>query len=429
MPDNRRQKADTIIIGAGAAGLAAARELHDAGHDVTVLEARDRVGGRAWTSYDLAPHPVELGAEFLHGENILTWRYVERYGLHTNDQLTVINLRGWNNGRLVEQAEFMPSTAMRMALGAHAIAHDASDAATLADAAWSWIDANGLTATDDDWRVFSSFVAQYFAADPDRLAPAQLTEPTFDGDGTRLMFRLIEGYSTLMGRIADGLAVRLSTPVRRVDWSRDGVCAITDGGTFEARRAIVAVPLAILQQNDVTFDPPLPDETRHAIDGLGAGVNGKIILRFDDRVWPDDLTLLLSGEDTQLWWRPGRCRDDEAPVITAFFGGSAVERFRALGETAPLAALRDLERFLGRKLESHLQDARFVDWPADPYAKMSYSYIPPGGTGLRAKLAEPVDEALYFAGEHSNPIRPSTVHGALESGVRAARQALELVSR
>ena len=208
----------------------------------------------------------------------------------------------------------------------------------------------------------------------------------------------------------------------RIEWSRDGVRAITDGGSYEAKRAIITLPLAVLQQGDVAFDPPLPAEKQRAIAGLGAGANGKIILRFDERVWPEDLTLLLSGGDTQLWWRPGRCRDDEAPIITAYFGGSAVARFRALGDDAPIAALRELEEMLGPKLESRLEEARFVDWPADPYAKMSYSYIPPGGAGLRATLREPVDDVLYFAGEAANPVRPACVHGALESGVSAASE-------
>jgi monoamine oxidase len=224
-----------------------------------------------------------------------------------------------------------------------------------------------------------------------------------------------------MRGIAGDLDVRLSTPVRRIEWSPEGVRAETDAGGFEARHAIVTLPLALLQQGDVAFEPPLPAEKQRAVHGLGAGANGKIILRFAERMWPDDLTFLLSGGDTQLWWRPGRCRGDEAPVITAFFGGSAVERFRSLGEDAPLAALRQLEQILDCKLESRLQEARFVDWPAEPFSKMSYSYIPPGGAGLRAALADPVDGVLHFAGEHTNPVRPATVHGAFESGVRAAR--------
>jgi monoamine oxidase len=418
--------ADTLVIGAGAAGLGAARELRDAGARVTVLEARDRVGGRAWTSYDLAPHPVELGAEFVHGENVATWKYLDRFGLHTNDQLTVINMRGWSNDSLAENDDFLRSSAMRIAWGTYGAAHAAAPGATLLDAARAWVDEHGLQPTDDDWRVWTSYVRQYYAADPGEIGAPEFGEPTFDGDGQRLMYRVVEGYSTLMRHMAEGIDVRLSTPVRRLEWSRDGVRALTDDGSHEAKRAIITLPLAVLQQGDVVFDPALPEDKRRAIDGLGAGANAKIILRFDERAWPDDLTFLLSGDDTQLWWRPGRCRDDEAPIITAYFGGSAVGRFRALGDDAPLAALRHLERIFGGKLESRLQAARFVDWPADPYAKMSYSYIPPGGGRLRAKLAEPVDGVLHFAGEAANPVRPACVHGAIESGVAAARSVISV---
>jgi len=421
-------KTDTLIIGAGAAGLAAARELRDAGHAVTALEARDRVGGRAWTSYDLAPHPVELGAEFVHGENVTTWKYLERYGLHTNDQLSVISLLGWNNGRLADSNDFVRSTAMRLALNTHAAAHDAPAGATLLDAARAWALANKLSPSEDDWRVWTSYARQYYASDPDKIGAAEFGEPTFPGDGQRLMYRLVEGYSALMGQLAEGVDIRLSTVVRRLEWSDDGVRAVTDSDAYEAKRAIITLPLAVLQEGDVAIDPPLADDKQRAIAGLGAGANGKIILRFDERLWPDDLTLLLSGGDTQLWWRPGRCRDEEAPIITAYFGGSSVARFRELGDEAPVAALRHLEEMLGRKLESHLEAARFIDWPADPYAKMSYSYIPPGGAGLRATLREPVADVLYFAGEATNPVRPACVHGAIDSGIEAAR-AIALIER
>lgn len=412
---------ENIIVGAGAAGLAAARELLDAGHSVLVLEARDRVGGRAWTSFDLAPHPVELGAEYVHGEHVGTWKYLDRFGLHANDQFTVINVHGWHNGKLSAGGDFLGTTGMRMALSTAAAAHEAAPGATLRDAARKWAAANNLHPTDDDWEVWTSYARQYFAADPEQMGAAEFGEPTFSGDGQRLMYRVVEGYSTLMDHLAEGIDVRLSTAVRRIEWSRGAVRVITDGGHYEARHVIVTLPLAILQQGDVVFDPPLPTEKQQAIDGLGAGANGKIILRFDEPVWPDDLTYLLSGGDTQLWWRPGRCREDEAPIITAYFGGSSVERFRSLGDDAPIAALGHLEEIFGRKLESRLNAARFVDWPADPYAKMSYSYIPPAGSGLRAKLAEAVDRVLFFAGEAANPVRPACVHGAFESGIQAAQ--------
>jgi monoamine oxidase len=417
---------DVLIIGAGAAGLAAGDRLRQAGLDATVLEARERVGGRAWTSYDLAHHPVELGAEFIHGENVVTWRYVERFGLSTTDQTTVLNIHGLHEGRRLHQQEFVVTTGMRMSWATHAAA-DEHRVGTLLDAMRAWCDKHALQPSPDDWAIWTAYCGQYFAADPSALGAAEFHEATYDGDGTRLQFRLQEGYSAICQRLAADLDVIRASPVREITWSPEGVRVSSDAATYEARRAIVTLPLAILQRNDVTFTPQLPEPKQQAINRLGAGANGKIVLVFDEPCWPQDMTLFLSGRDTQLWWRPGRLREDEAPVITAYFGGSAVERFRAMGEAAPLAAMRDLEDFFGVKLESRLRNARFVDWPADPHARMSYSYIPPGGAGLRANLAEPLDGVLYFAGEASNSVRPSTVHGALESGIRAADEVIAAV--
>jgi monoamine oxidase len=413
---------DTIVIGAGAAGLAAARDLHDAGHAVTVLEARNRPGGRAWTSYDLTHHPVELGAEFIHGENVATWKYVERHGLHTNDQTTVFNIFGFDGAKFLPHLDFVRSTAMAMSGATYAAVQGCAPGETLLDVMRRWCDTHNVAPSPDDWRIWTNFVNQYYAADPDELGAGEFTEATFDGDGTRLQFRLIEGYSTLMGHIADGLDIHYDEPVRRIAWNGNGVRAATAEGVYEGSIAIITLPLAILQARDVVFDPPLPDAKMAAIDGLGAGANAKIVLLFNERIWPEDMTLLLSPFDTQLWWRPGRLCEDEAPVITAFFGGSAVARMRALGTDAVGAAVADLERILGVSAADKLREGRFIDWPADPWAKMSYSYIPPGGAGLRAKLATPVGNTLYFAGEASNSVRPCTVHGALESGQRAAAE-------
>ena len=412
----------TIVIGAGAAGLACARALQDAGADVTLVEARDRLGGRAWTSYDIAPHPVELGAEYVHGENVLTWEYINRYGFNTNDQTTVMNLYGVLDGKLAPAGDMLRTTGMAMALSTHAAAHDAKPGDTLVDAMRTWVAAQGRTATDDDWAIWRSFTRQYFAADPEQIGAAEFGEPTFDGDGTRLQFRILEGYSALWQRMAEGIDIRLSTPVTRVRWSSDGVQVETPAASIEGRRAVIALPVSLLQRETIAFDPPLPQEKTRAINAIGAGVNGKIVFHFDHMPWPDDLTLLLTGEDTQLWWRPGRLREDEAPVITAFFGGSSVGRFRALGDDAPTAALSVLEGALGKKLGASLVSARFVDWEADPWAGMSYSYLPVGGAGMRARLAEPIDGTLFFVGEASSAVRPSCVHGALDTGRRAASE-------
>jgi monoamine oxidase len=331
---------------------------------------------------------------------------------------------GFDGQRTLAHDEFVRSVALRMAFSAHAAAEKA-DSGSLLEAMRVWCAANGVEPTAEDWRIWANYISFNCAADPTEIGAKEFNEAKYTGDGARIQFRIVEGYSALMQKMAEGLDVRLSTPVHAIEWSPDGVRVHCGAETYEARRAIVSLPLAVLQQNDVRFDPPLPESKQRAAAGLGAGANGKIVLLFDEVCWPDDLTMFLSGRDTQFWWRPGRLQENEAPVITAYFGGSAVERFRALGDDAPLAALRDLEEFFGAKLESRLQRAQFIDWPADPYAKMSYSYIPQGGAGLRAQLAEPIADTLFFAGEATNSVRPSCVHGAIESGLRAAEGVAE----
>ncbi|MEX0873487.1 MAG: NAD(P)/FAD-dependent oxidoreductase [Actinomycetota bacterium] len=414
-----------LVIGAGAAGLAAARRLHDEGQAVTVLEARDRVGGRAHSSFDIATHPVELGAEFVHGENVCTWELLERFGLNAIDIHARLNFLAYIDGRLLDQASFLrtPSAALLF---------------KTAYAAKSWIDNGGgdlsLTAaasqgagffdedpTSEERRFWNNLTAQLQAADLEDVGVGGIAEATHDGDGGQILFRVAEGYSTLMDALASGIDVRLGSAVERIEWSEAGVTVFCEGERFEARQAIVTLPLAILQEDDVAFDPPLGSEKVSAIRGLGAGPIAKIVLRFDRRFWPEGMTNLLTTLDSQGWWTPGAGRDDEAPVLTALLGGSAVRRLQALDEPA-VEGLRDLERVFDMSLHDRLVEARWIDWSCDPWSKMGYSYVPPGGVGLRDVLAAPVADVLFFAGEATNAIRPASIHGAFESGYRAARE-------
>ena len=418
--------ADVLVIGAGAAGLAAARTLADEGVAVTVLEARSRVGGRCWTSYDLARHPVELGAEFIHGENVATWRYIERYGLHTIDPTPLMNVRAWRDGRMLEQADFLRAPNTRLAWTMHNLAHtwmaEGKADVSIAEAARATPDFFDRPPGDEDLRLWSAQVGGYYGAEPDELGVAGMLEATYDGDGEKLQFRIVEGYSALWDRVAEGLDVALNTPVTEIVRGDDGITARTPDGDRRARCAIVTLPLALLQADAIRFTPALPPAKRRAIDGLGSGQIAKIILRFATAAWPDDLSFAFTTDDCQFFWRPGRGREDEDAVITAFIGGHAVGRMRNRGESIYTEAAAQLARMLGT--EAPVEARRFVDWPSDPWSRMGYSFNPPGAPGLRAVLAEPIDSRLYFAGEACNPVRPATVHGAIESGLRAAEQIL-----
>ncbi|MEO1182255.1 MAG: FAD-dependent oxidoreductase, partial [Cyanobacteria bacterium J06636_28] len=140
-----------------------------------------------------------------------------------------------------------------------------------------------------------------------------------------------------------------------------------------------------------------------------------------------DLESCSTTLDTQLWWRPGWKRNHEAPVLTAFTGVTGADKLGALGRAGAIReGLQDLEQMFDLPLSDRLVDALFVDWQADPYARMAYSYGPVNGVGLRSQLAQPVNQTLFFAGEATHTTRAATVHGALESGVRAASEILSL---
>lgn len=427
-----------IIIGAGAAGLAAGRTLHDLGHPVIILEARDRIGGRTWTHYDLAPYPVELGAEYIHGTSVLTWDFIRRYGLGTLRDV------GDHNIFVALQGEIAPYD--------HKITEDWDE--IIWEAAEAWIEAGKSdvslrTLLDEhdllsdhnaeEARLINNAFAADYGGDLDELGTAAFIEATFDGDGTEKGdFRLKTGYTALMQQLAEGLDVRLNTAVAHIGYSADRVQVTTaDGATHRAAHAIVTLPLGVLKAGDVQFDPPLPAPKQHAVEGLGVGHVNKIVLVFDEPFWQDDLGLLYTALDSQLWWRPGWGRwdgnlvsrwlgwhkRDEKPLLTAFAGGRAGARHSALSADEAIShSLANLAKVFGQDVTRMFASGLFVNWGADPHSKMGYSFGSVGSAGMRSALAAPLHNTVYFAGEACNPIRPQTVHGAMETGIQAARR-------
>jgi monoamine oxidase len=424
LDEEGRMTERVVVIGAGAAGLAAARTLHDDGHEVVVLEARDRVGGRAFTSYEIAEHPVELGAEYVHGQHVCTWEYIRRFGLGIVDIHNEIRMRVFADGKLWDESFLQRPNALlawKMPFAARAWMDGGGDDLSLAEAAERWPGFVDGELTREMRAFWSTFVAQFHCGELDEVGAGGIAEATHEGDGDQILFRITEGYSTLMRHLAEGLDVRTSMPVESVEWSGGGVTEIAAGERFDADRAVVTLPLAILKEGDVRFAPELPDDKRAAIDGLEFGAAAKIVLRFARPVWPDGMTFMITTTDAQNWWRSGAGRSNEDGVLTALVCGHAVERLRTHRDPAA-EGVRLLEQALGRSVAGDLVSSHFVDWGADPWSKMGYSFVPPGGAGLRDALAVPVDDVLFFAGEATSRIRPQTVHGAIETGLRAARE-------
>lgn len=418
-----------IVIGAGAAGIAAARRLKRDGHSVIVLEARNRIGGRIHTDRTLSPHPIELGAEFLHGSRVKTWDYVEAFNLRTLEAGVNTTSYIYHNGHFTEANQWQSSL----------IDTDETLEDYIWDAAEAWVDNNGADFTLDQLidhsealaslrdpsvrRVIENMYSEEVAAGITQHGTHGIVEASYEGDGSK-DFRLERGYSTLLARMALGLDIHLNTTVKRISYHRRGAVVETiDGTRFSADAVIITLPLAVLKKGDVEFNPPLPDWKQEAIDILGAGKVDKVILRFSERFWPEDLGELTTDKTLQVWWQPGWGRADAPPILTANTGGLSGAR---LSEMPPQAvidlALSELSDLFGQDVHRYFETGLFTGWGTDPYSFMGYSYVPPGGAGYRADLAEPVEDVLFFAGEATNVSKPASVHGAIESGLRAAKE-------
>lgn len=426
---SEEKRVNVLIIGAGAAGLAAARRLREAGIRATVLEARSRIGGRIWTDTKMADHPIELGAEFVHGSSVITWKYLKKYKLKTLSAIKDKNIYAALGGDIGRFDDLVPD--------------DWED--DIWEYAEDWVEAEkpdvSIRQLLDDHqilephdaelsRLISNYYAQEYAADLDDLGTYGLIEANYEGDNTEDGdFRISHGYSALIEQLAKHLDIRLGVPVNRIEYNTAGVIVTDENGNeYHADKVIVTLPLGVLKADKIHFQPPLPQQKTQAIAGIGAGKVNKLILEFKKPFWKKKMSILLTALDSQIWWRSGWNTDDEAPILTALIGGKSGKNYSQLSEDEAIKkGLEDLDALFGKKdVRDLFIRGRFINWGADPYSLMGYSYNSVGVRGLRDALAAPVENVVFFAGEATNRVRPATVHGALETGLRAAKEVLTI---
>ncbi len=444
------QDPDVIILGAGAAGLSAAVELSRAGLAVSVIEARNRIGGRIFTLRDpVCDAPIELGAEFIHGKPPEIWDLLRRNHLDATevdgdvwclreDKLSPCDFFS-EVDQLLEQMDDRAPDQSFIEFLQHCCPGSKSPA----------------TQAAKDWAL--GYVTGFHAADPAQISVHSLVKGLRADEkieGNRAFRIVSQGYEALLEIFrrelrAANVSCQLNTVAAAIRWQAGNVelSARNHSGTITmtAPRLLITLPLSILQASPeepgaVRFVPDLPPQKQAALSKLAMGKAIRVTLRFQQRFWDDlcpphsteskslaNMSFLLSHQDWfPTWWTT---MPEQLPIITGWAPFRCAERLSGHSTDfvieKSLHSLSCLLKLSKSELESLLVHAYWHDWQSDPFSRGAYSYVRVGGDKAQQALADPVDNTLFFAGEATDISgHNGTVHGAIASGYRSAKQIL-----
>lgn len=438
-----------VIVGAGVAGLAAASKLAADGITVTVLEARDRIGGRVFTLRDSALDvPIELGAEFVHGRPPEIWNLLDR----ADTQITEVSGQGWCvTDRQLRRCNFFS----RVESILEKMDDSRPDESFLSFLEREFPNPLKEPKLEDAKRRATGYVMGFNAADPSMVGVHWLVQGLRAEErieGSRA-FRAQNGYEDLVKMFRRHLAslnvtLHTETVVERIDWNA-GEVIITghkSNGSFtlDAPKVLITLPLGVLKApasgpGTVRFAPPLPPQKLESLQKLEMGKVIRVVLRFKQRFW-DSITaprekVTLSNMSflfTQDHWFPTwwTTMPNKLPIITGWapfrFGEQLSGQHRSFVVERAIQSLGTTLGIDPPKLDDWLEDAYFHDWQSDAYARGAYSYGKFGSDGAQQALAAPIENTLFFAGEATDTAgNNGTVHGAIASGYRAATEILQ----
>jgi monoamine oxidase len=401
---------DVIIIGGGAAGIGAARALAASGCSTLLLEASSRLGGRAWTT-EIAGQRLDLGCGWLHSGDRNSWmRVAEEAGL-------VIDRRPPKWGIQYRNAGFSPSeqTAARGAFNAWlerlSVAPPPSDCA--ADA----------LPPGGEWNGYLQAISGFISGAPlERISVADYL--AYDAAATGSNWRAPNGYGDLIvASLPFRTVLRLSTPVEEIELKPQGLTVKTPRGAVHARTAILGVSTAVLANGPIKL-PNALDPWREAATSLPLGRNEKLFLEVvGQSPFAPETQALGNPRDART--AAYTIRPFGRMVVECFFGG---EGAHMIGESGPAAgfdyAIEQLAALFGTEARRNLRPLVASCWSRTTAIGGAYSYALPGRAAARQRLARPFEDRLFFAGEATNGQDFSTAHGAHDSGIRAAREAI-----
>jgi predicted NAD/FAD-dependent oxidoreductase len=429
---------NVVVIGSGAAGLYAAKVLKEAGVNVIILEAAATHGGRVRPLPGFADFNVEAGAEFVHGK-----------GNTAGDPPSFLwsSINDYNADLLLEYGEF--KELYQIGAGYEVDPYWNADL----EAAWQFylnmyaytgedvlmsdylFSEYGIDESHPYWHVYEAWIGSEFGTTVKRIGMKSIaiSEVLWLTGGKD--FLLDDSYLNILDTLFFNPVlsdIQYNKQVTGIDYAgANTIVTCADGSSYITDKVIVTVPLPILKENLIAFTPALPAEKLSAIDALQMGAGMKLILKFTNNFWGDEIQDMTMDGYTTFIWAPGKGKTGATDnVLICFIMGENAEYMSALNEGAVDVALAELDALFDGAATANFADSFISDFGKDPFVKGAYSFPAPNTyftetDTTRIDLGLPVDCKLFFAGEATNNNHPSTVHGALESGARAAAEVLE----
>ena len=428
----KAQSGETVIvIGAGMAGLAAARLLSDQGYTVQILEARDRIGGRVWTDHSMDNIPLDLGASWIHGvrgnpimalaqelgETTLPTDY-ENLVVYTADGEEV------EESTLEEYTQAFEEMMAEIGDADEALERDVSLGSAIAE----WAEYEEL---NDEERIALNFIVntvieQDYAADVDTLS-AWYWDSDSELPGGDVLFP--NGYQRLANALALTMDIRTSEVVTAVKLQANQIEVETKTSSYSAERVLITVPLGILQAGHILFDPPLSTSKQSALDNLQMGILNKTYAKFPTVFWDDDVELIgYADENVKGRWASflNIHKVNGEPILLGFNAGTFGRQIESWTDEEILADMMSVLRTIYGNNIPDPTTYIITRWGKDPYTLGSYSSLGVGATPQDVQhLAAPIQNRIFFAGEATHSEFPATVHGAFLSGQRAAEEVMD----
>ncbi len=423
-----RDSQDVIVVGAGMAGLTAARALAEAGLKVLVIEAQDRIGGRIWTQR-IGDEAIELGAEFVHGRPPELWALIDEAGIETYER---------EGAQVCFEDETLSDCGSEMSEAFKSL--EKLESFSGPDMSFAeYIDREGMPL--EDRAAIIGYVEGFNAADHREISALSLgvQQKAEEATGTDHNYHVRGGYDQVPAYLARRLEelggrVLTAAPVSEIRWQEGNVEVVTSSGIFTAPKTVITLPLAVLQRGDVTISPR-PESVLRAATLLRMGQARRFTLLFRERFWEElppqpalsELSFLFAfSEMPPVWWTP---HPERSNTITGWVGGSRSAALAELdqdqlGQRA-CATLAKIFQADEHKIAGLLEGCYSHNWLEDRYTRGAYSYVAAGGLDASMQMTQPVANTLFFAGEHTDVTGHwGTVHAAMRSGLRAAEQIL-----